>query len=45
MIAAITALIIGAAFGFGRITDDTFEKATACIENQGVGEPWPNCSE
>lgn len=43
MIAAIAAVVVGAVFGFGGIVKQTVSQTSACIEHQGVGDPYPNC--
>ncbi len=43
MVAAISAVIVGVVFAFGHIVDNTYKKATACITEQGNGDPFPNC--
>jgi Flp pilus assembly pilin Flp len=43
MVAAISAVIVGVVFGFGHVLDATYQKTTACIAGQGIGDPFPNC--
>jgi pilus assembly protein Flp/PilA len=44
MVAAIAAMIVGIVFAFGNIVNTSFQKTSDCIEFQGTGDPWPNCT-
>jgi len=43
MVAAVAAVIVIVVFGFGSVLKDTFTITSQCIENEGVGNPFPDC--
>jgi|tagenome__1003787_1003787.scaffolds.fasta_scaffold13202827_1 pilus assembly protein Flp/PilA len=43
VLAAVTVVIVGLVFFFGTFVKQTFEESSACLANQGVGEPFPDC--
>lgn len=44
LLAAVAAMIAGTVFAFGSVLETTYQKSSDCIEFQGQGDPWPDCT-
>jgi pilus assembly protein Flp/PilA len=45
LVAAVAALIVGAAFAFGNVVGENFTKTSNCLVARGNGDPFPGCPD